>query len=527
LQQVAQLLCGLLDAGRVGISVYDHSAQTRTLLVWYPYPTEDRAAARIGIPRPLHDYLYRTRLLKERRTVALRVEDESPEAEEIRETLVALGDRMAVFTPLLSRSEVVGDITFSISHTDWSYANPDRQLVETIAAQLASSLELGRLLHAEQTERKRAQGLQEVARVVNRTLNPKTVMHDVLTELAKIIDFDGAAVWLREGDDLVMTQSSGIALRHQGLRIPVGTRSAINRVFATGQVQAVGDVLADELWTGWFPEDGLRAWIGAPMIAEGQVIGALGLDRLRPGITEDDRILLQALAELATTAVVNARLFNQVQAAAAIEERERLARELHDAVTQTIFSANLLAEVLPLQLVSSPEQAQGTVEKLKLLTHSALSEMRSLLAEMRPTGLTETSLDSLIRLLTDALSARSSVLTTLHVKWQGKRLPDDVQLAFYRSAQELLNNIAKHADAAHATIELSGAGGGARLTVSDDGRGFDPLRERPGHYGLQIVQERAAAIGATVTIESTLGKGSRIVLDWQAPLTESGQEDGQ
>jgi signal transduction histidine kinase len=250
------------------------------------------------------------------------------------------------------------------------------------------------------------------------------------------------------------------------------------------------------------------------MVAEDEVIGALCLERHLPGSRLSDVSTLQALADSAAIAVLNARLFNQAQAAAAIEERERLARDLHDAVTQTLFSANILAEALPLQLDAIPERAQATVEKLQQLTRGALAEMRSLLMELRPTGLTEVSLESLIKHLTDALAGKASVQTHIAGAWHGHQLPDEVQLTFYRVAQEALNNIAKHAEAAHATIELNGDHHQVSLVIQDDGRGFDRTRIRPGHYGLRIMQERADAIGADLTIESRPGAGTCVELLW-------------
>ncbi|MGL4649977.1 MAG: GAF domain-containing protein, partial [Caldilineaceae bacterium] len=518
LQEVAQLLCRLLDARGVGINVYDISAQTRTLIAWHP--PQGHARMRVGTVRPLSEYLYRVRLLGERRTISVARDANTPEAAQIRDVMIDEEVNTLIVAPMLVRSEVVGDILITTARQNWRLRESDLRLVETIAGQLAASLELGRLLSAEQRERLRAEGLHEVAKMINRSLDPTVVMSVVLSELAKVTDFDGASIWLREGDELWLAEATGQAVPYAGQRIAVGTRSAVGEVFHQRTTVAIEDTLTDARWARWFPEYAMRSWMGAPMVADGEVIGALCIERLAPGRRAGDAPLLQALADSAAIAVVNARLYKQAQVVAAVEERERLARDLHDAVTQTIFSASILAEALPLQLQTQPARAEETVEALQLLTRGALAEMRSLLMELRPNGLSEVSLETLIKHLTDALAGKSSIQTQLSGNWQLIPLPEEVQVTFYRIAQEALNNIAKHAEASEATVELSNGNGWVSLHIEDNGRGFDVGAAQPGHFGLQIMRERAVAIGAHFDIESRPGAGTRIRLEWHAQPEE-------
>jgi signal transduction histidine kinase len=203
----------------------------------------------------------------------------------------------------------------------------------------------------------------------------------------------------------------------------------------------------------------------------------------------------------------------QLEEAAAAAERERLARDLHDAVTQSLFSVAAIAEALPRVWERDPEEAQRGLEELRWLTQGALAEMRAMLLELRPAALMEHKLGVLLRQLTDAMMSRTRMPVTTTVVGDCP-LPADVQIALYRIAQEALNNIIKHSRASQAKLSLHCAPGQIRLRISDDGLGFVLDSAQAHHMGLQIMRERAQAIGASLTIESQPGHGTRIEVQW-------------
>jgi signal transduction histidine kinase len=147
------------------------------------------------------------------------------------------------------------------------------------------------------------------------------------------------------------------------------------------------------------------------------------------------------------------------------------------------------------------------------LTRGAQADMRLLLAELRPSTLTDAELGDLLRLLGNALAGRTNIPISVSVAGEAK-LPADVKVAFYRLCQEGLNNIAKHSGASRVDIQLQGEAGAVELRIRDDGRGFDPEQATPGHYGLSMMRERATAVGATLTITSQPGDGAEIVVRW-------------
>ncbi|MBE2270885.1 MAG: sensor histidine kinase [Anaerolinea sp.] len=208
------------------------------------------------------------------------------------------------------------------------------------------------------------------------------------------------------------------------------------------------------------------------------------------------------------------RLRDQAEQAAIIAERGRIARELHDAVTQTLFSASLIAEVLPRVWQRSPQEGERRLAELRQLTRGALAEMRTLLLELRPTALTEVSLSELVRQLGEALAGRARIPVNVECVGQYD-LPPDVQITLYRIAQEALNNIFKHADAASVTVRLVYEEEKVCLTITDDGRGFDPQLVTAEHMGLAIMGERIAGIGGHLIIESQTGFGTTVCATWR------------
>ena len=171
-------------------------------------------------------------------------------------------------------------------------------------------------------------------------------------------------------------------------------------------------------------------------------------------------------------------------------DRTRLARDLHDAVTQTLFSASLLAEVIPQLWDINPTEARKRLAELRELTRGALAEMRTLLLELRPSALTDAALPDLLRQLSEAIIGRARL--PIQVSVDGDCcLPPEVQVAFYRIAQEALNNVVKYARATQVGVNLRLQPGSVRLSVMDDGVGFDPAAVLPNHLGLRIMRERA------------------------------------
>jgi len=196
-------------------------------------------------------------------------------------------------------------------------------------------------------------------------------------------------------------------------------------------------------------------------------------------------------------------------------DRTRLARDLHDAVTQTLFSASLTAEVLPELWDMDVDEAKRSTEELRQLTRGALAEMRTLLLELRPAALMQTRLSDLIKQLCEAFIGRSRLPIELNIEGESE-LPPEVQIAIYRIAQESLNNVFKYARATQVDVNLFITPDSVRFEVCDNGIGFDMSTSKPTSLGMRIMRERAEAIGADFHISSTPGSGTCVEVIWNS-----------
>jgi PAS domain S-box-containing protein len=222
---------------------------------------------------------------------------------------------------------------------------------------------------------------------------------------------------------------------------------------------------------------------------------------------------LRLQEEIRQRLAVEGELAKRAASEAVTADRTRLARDLHDAVTQTLFSASLTADVLPDLWDMDVEEARRSTEELRQLTRGALAEMRTLLLELRPATLTQTRLHDLIRQLCEAFIGRSRLPITLTIEGECP-LPPEVQIAFYRIAQESLNNVFKYARATQVHVSLFLSPCCVRLETRDNGLGFDMTTVKPTSLGMRIMRERAESIEAELHISSHPGAGTCVEVVW-------------
>jgi signal transduction histidine kinase len=334
---------------------------------------------------------------------------------------------------------------------------------------------------------------------------------------------------LKKRKALVVVEATGNEANSVGRKLPLAQDERAQQVYKSRQPQLVSDCVDkdEDLPEGMVS---VRSWMWAPLAIENRGLGVLAVNNQgSAGYTEEDLSNFQELAHYAAIAIDNARRYEEAHTLAADEERKRLARELHDSVTQALFSASLIADVLPQLFEVDPAEANGALGTLGTLTHGALAEMRSLLLELRPADLLNARLDSVIAQLGMATTVRMPMEVSTRLD-PAPRLPQKVQVAFYRITQEALNNIIKHARAGKVAISLQTTppvtaangdswSGTMALTIVDDGVGFDARNNArkisDGQMGLASMSERARAISATLRIESGPGSGTKVALNWE------------
>jgi PAS domain S-box-containing protein len=215
-------------------------------------------------------------------------------------------------------------------------------------------------------------------------------------------------------------------------------------------------------------------------------------------------------------------LAQQTKEQIAAAERNRLARDLHDAVSQTLFSASLIAEVLPRIWERNPEDGRKQLEEVRQLTRGALAEMRTLLLELRPSSLIEAELPNLLNQLGESINSQARFPVIVSIEGQCS-FPPEVKVALYRIAQEALNNVSKHAGAKQVNVNLHCESDKITLKITDDGRGFDMTGVPSDSLGLGIMRERAEDILASLSVQSKTGQGTEVIVVWQNVSRESKQ----
>ncbi len=419
--------------------------------------------------------------------------------------------------PLSSRGKLLG-ILFTATRTRREFPDQDVQLLTSIASQIAVAVENARLFETQQRRAEQFRLISEVSRRITSILDIDELLSEIVRLVHEMMGYYMVGIGLVKGDEVIIRTGAGATWDDPTACLPrlKGGREGITGwVVRQGRPLIVPDVSQDGRYARLSAAIETRSELAVPIKTKDAVIGVLDVqsDRL-DAFDEIDLAVLESLAAQAAIAIDNARLYEQTRQVAVIEERNRLAHDLHDAVSQTLWTASLIADVLPTLWKEDAGEAHRNLDRLRQLTRGALAEMRTLLLELRPAGLAEARLEALLRQLTDAIAGRKKLVVVFDVAGEAPSLPPDAKIALYRIAQEALNNVAKHAKATQVEVRLHCESGQVRLTVRDNGRGFDPSRVPSECLGLGIMYERAATVGAHLTIDSHIGQGTQVRVAW-------------
>jgi signal transduction histidine kinase len=396
------------------------------------------------------------------------------------------------------------------------YLTADRQerLQQAVAWRTRELAEERALLEQRVQERTRElRTLLDVSRNVASTLDFPSLLATLLEQLQDVVDFSSLAVYLfQNGEGVALAQTVGAARAGSAVQeLPPALRS-LQAPLVVGDARAANGAAA--LWPEAVDAPP-RSWMAVPLLLQERPLGVLVFEHGSAGYYNAARAeLAMAMANHVAVAIENARLYEQARSLAALQERQKLARELHDSVSQALYGIGLGTHTVLELLERSGETATAgdlrpPLEYTLSLAKAALAEMRALIFELRPESL---EVEGLI----PALSRLSEVLRARHQMEVETQFAAEPALALagrdvlYRVAQEALHNVAKHAGASRVTISLAAEDGEAILTISDDGAGFDPQGHFPGHLGLQSMRERMEGAGGRLAVASRLGGGTRI-----------------
>jgi PAS domain S-box-containing protein len=377
--------------------------------------------------------------------------------------------------------------------------------------------------------------LLEISRNVTATLDLQTLFSLILDQIKTLIDYRSASIFSIQGHEFHVLDYRGPVERELlvHLHFPIESAAANQEVLRTRAPVIIDDVRADTPLARAFQAISaeqlaatfgyIRSWLGVPLLVNGRPIGMLTLDHDQPGhYTARHADLALTIANQAAIAIENARLFEQAQNLAVIIERQRLARELHDSVSQALYGIALGARTARALIDRDPAAAVEPIEYVAGLANAGMAEMRALIFELRPESLAEEGLVVALTKQAEALRARHQIDVQIELG-EEPDLPLETKEALYRIAQETLHNIVKHARAGAVALSLSSSAlpPAIVLDIRDDGIGFEADGAFPGHLGLRSMRERAARLGGSLSIESAPGRGTHIQV--RLPVSSSGR----
>ncbi len=338
------------------------------------------------------------------------------------------------------------------------------------------------------------------------TLDLDRVLSLILEQLAEVVQYDRASVQMVIEGRLHIIAGRGFMHPDEvlGLSFDPRENSLTRRMLDDGAPIVLADV-GDEPAFVADPGDPTRAWIGVPLVARGEVIGALTLDKKEPKFydEEDGRTVL-AFANQAAIAIENARLYDRAREQDILAERNRLARELHDSLSQSLFSMVLNAEAANHFFESDPQKARAQITILYETANAALKEMRSLIFELRPANLENEGLATVLTKHAKMIGERYGIKIRTIITGQ-RRLASPIEKALFRVAQEALNNVVKHAHASEVTITLSNQENMVTMSVEDNGTGIAPGAVKPNTLGLTSMRERVEQLDGTIVFTPGAG----------------------
>ena len=420
---------------------------------------------------------------------------------------------LGTFTDVTERIEAEAELQRTLEVLDERVRERTSELSRANETLRREFEERVRLEEQERAQRSHAEALRDTAAAVARSLQLDDVIEQVLIGVERLCDhersyvafYDNEGVLELAGERYPGRPDRGAPEPHTRITDPLRGWSPPD-----GTDGADGDGSSGAGRPGRAPMSRVHGAVVLPLGAAEMRLGCLVIEP-RPGQDLSDAAAdrLATLADQASSAISNSRSLVMARSLAALEERQRLANDLHDSVSQTLWTATLLAETLA-RASDLGDKQRDRAERLHALTAGALSEMRTLLLELRPSVIEETPFTDLVQQLVSAFESRRRAKCRVCLDRDVEPLPT-VKVALYRILQESLNNVSRHADAENVDIAVEVYDDVLEMRVTDDGVGFD-LGSVAEHFGLRIMAERAAEIGATMQAESALGEGTTVTV---------------
>jgi signal transduction histidine kinase len=438
-----------------------------------------------------------------------------------------LADQAGLGVPITWRNRLIGTMAMT-APAPRRFTADDVALASLYAGYAAIAIHESRQHHQEMERNTRLQLLARIGRTFAAGLQLDALCESAVEVIHQLMGYPNVSIGLLDSLD-----PQTIVLKHHGggfrgvvpeRRIHV-SQGVMGAAVRERRIQRSNDVTRDPRYIPIPGLTGIRSEIAVPLLLGPAVLGILNVESPRP-LTDDDAANLQTIADNLSAAISNARRFEDAQRVAVLEERHRLARDLHDSITQMVFSASLMAQSLPTTWKRDAAEGERLAERVVGVTRSALTELRALLHELRPSVTVQEPVEGtpeMVRLRREGLA---SLVRSETKRMTGETLATELDLvryrpqpfeheeALYRVFQEALYNVTKHARATWVRILLACENGEVVLQVTDDGVGFDPERsaaaKRPPGLGRGMMAERVTRLGGVLRTSSEPGSGASV-----------------
>jgi signal transduction histidine kinase len=362
--------------------------------------------------------------------------------------------------------------------------------------------------------------MSDVVLAIAAELSVEPILHKLVESARELVGARYAALGVPDGQgEFAQFITAGMSDELIAAMGPLPrTHGLLGAMLESEPPYRTSDIRQDPRFRGWWPDahPEMRSFLGVPIVSRNGIIGAFYVTDKEGAaeFSDQDQQLIQTLAAHAAIAIEKARLYERSRELSIVEERNRLARELHDSVTHKLFGLSLTAEAAATVIDRDPEEAKEQLHRLRELTREAMEELRSLILGLRPAAVESEGLATALRKHVEVL--RRAYRRDVGLELDGEPdLPPAAGAEVLRIAQEALQNALRHAQAERLEVRLEARDGHVILSVADDGAGFDPAAPglRARRLGLTSMEERARALGGTLAIEARPGHGTTIRLE--------------
>lgn len=415
----------------------------------------------------------------------------------------------ALFPIRGSKDTLYGAALVGTSSAELLLDNDQKKLIEGVLNTAAATIAQAAALREKERQLQESESLRRVANLLLQSPSKNVAnIHTVICDEARrIVKGTGSAILIKEGDALVHTCGTGTP-QPPIKNFPIAS-TKYGEILRNGESVIIVDA-QNEIPQQQRSKE-VRTLLVVPLIESNQPIGLLLISNKKSGFDLEDKNIMELFAAQATMALRNATLVAKSDKLAVAEERQRLGRELHDSVTQALYAVTLYASASKRsinqgQVATASEQ----LEALEGMAQQAMRDMRSLIFDLHPPELEDEGLVEAIRSRINSVEVRAGLITELKVDGEERRLPLSTEEEMFRIAIEALNNATKHSQARQVSVKVAYKAQQVSMAITDDGKGFDIDLLEKGGMGLRNIRERAAKLGAALTINSVPHEGTTV-----------------